>query len=108
MTGHPCPRTTCVADQRAQVEFVIDKRTKAPFPRQANVAQLVHETGLNDECISLYPGTGTKDGISGDHILLAPAYNLGSQEIEQIALKVRNTIRKALTRSKLQSYLPGH
>jgi adenosylmethionine-8-amino-7-oxononanoate aminotransferase len=36
--------------------------------------------------ISLYPGTGTvPGGISGDHILIAPAYNVTREDIEEIA-----------------------
>ena len=34
--------------------------------------------------ISLYPGTGTVDGRRGDHILLAPAYNITEDEIRYI------------------------
>ena len=34
--------------------------------------------------ISLYPGTGTADGKSGDHLLLAPAYNVTSAEIKHV------------------------
>jgi hypothetical protein len=34
--------------------------------------------------ISLYPGTGCADGKSGDHVILAPAYNITSEEVRQI------------------------
>ena len=34
--------------------------------------------------ICLYPGTGTFDGKSGDHILLAPAYNVTEADIKLI------------------------
>lgn len=34
--------------------------------------------------ISIYPGTGTVDGINGDHILLAPAYNVTASEVHTI------------------------
>ena len=34
--------------------------------------------------ISIYPGTGTADGVKGDHILLAPAYNVTSEEVHLI------------------------
>jgi hypothetical protein len=34
--------------------------------------------------ISLYPGSGTVDGRRGDHILLAPAYNVTEDEIRYI------------------------
>lgn len=34
--------------------------------------------------ISIYPGTGTADGVLGDHVLLAPAYNVTATEVELI------------------------
>jgi adenosylmethionine-8-amino-7-oxononanoate aminotransferase len=34
--------------------------------------------------ISIYPGSGTADGVKGDHILLAPAYNVTSEEVHSI------------------------
>jgi hypothetical protein len=34
--------------------------------------------------ISLYPGTGSADGRRGDHILLAPAYTITSDEVRQV------------------------
>lgn len=34
--------------------------------------------------ISIYPGTGTVDGKSGDHVLLAPAYNVTKADVEKI------------------------
>lgn len=42
-------------------------------------------TGMTPEYgISLYPGTGTADGRRGDHILLAPAYNVTEADTELI------------------------
>lgn len=34
--------------------------------------------------ISIYPGTGTADGKLGDHVLLAPAYNVTRVDVEKI------------------------
>lgn len=34
--------------------------------------------------ISLYPGNGTVDGTNGDHILIAPAYNVTEDEVRLI------------------------
>lgn len=34
--------------------------------------------------ISLYPGTGTADGLRGDHIIISPAYNVMKADIELI------------------------
>lgn len=37
-----------------------------------------------DYSISIYPGTGTVDGKFGDHVLLAPPYNVTRAEVEKI------------------------
>jgi adenosylmethionine-8-amino-7-oxononanoate aminotransferase len=34
--------------------------------------------------ISIYPGTGTVDGVNGDHIMLSPAYNVTSEDVHRI------------------------
>lgn len=34
--------------------------------------------------ISIYPGTGTADGVNGDHIMLSPAYNVTSEDVHRI------------------------
>lgn len=43
--------------------------------------------------ISLYPGSGTADGIKGDHILIAPAYNVTSADVHLIADTTAAVIR---------------
>ena len=42
--------------------------------------------------ISIYPGTGTVDGKSGDHVLLAPAFTVTSSEIEMIVDRAASVI----------------
>ncbi|CAG9989338.1 unnamed protein product [Clonostachys byssicola] len=74
------------------IEFVADKQTKDPFPPSFGVANLVHTIGLKDQGISLYPGTGTQDGVKGDHVLVAPAYTSTVEEIEEISLKTKLAI----------------
>lgn len=44
---------------------------------------LTNQGLTKDYAISVYPGTGTADGIRGDHILLAPAYNVTAELIEE-------------------------
>jgi len=42
-------------------------------------------TGMEKEhSISIYPGSGTVDGVRGDHVLLSPAYTVTSAEIHEI------------------------
>lgn len=43
--------------------------------------------------ISLYPGSGTVDGIKGDHILIAPAYNVTSADVHMIVDTTASVIR---------------
>lgn len=66
------------------VEFVADKGTLAPFPAEAHVAMAICERGVSDYSISVYPGTGSADGVRGDHIIVSPAFNVRREEIEWI------------------------
>ena len=42
--------------------------------------------------ISIYPGSGTVDGKSGDHVLLAPAFTVTSSEVEMIVDRTASVI----------------
>ncbi|KAL4781411.1 pyridoxal phosphate-dependent transferase [Aspergillus varians] len=73
------------------IEFVKDKATKEPFGTEAAVAFRIQETGVKPEYgISLYAASGCVDGMSGDHVILAPAYNVTKEEIDII---VDTTVR---------------
>lgn len=81
------------------IEFVSDKSTKEPFESIEGIAMGLHELGMQSPYnISLYPGTGSTDGRSGDHILLAPAYNCTESDIRHIvdtaAAVVKNFFRQ--------------
>lgn len=82
-------------DVYVKLEFVADKKTKEPFPLPAGIAKMVHLTAMNDIGISLYPGTGTKDGVEGDHVLLAPVYTSTRKDIERIVGKVTQAVTQA-------------
>ncbi|KAK3686722.1 hypothetical protein LTR37_019514 [Vermiconidia calcicola] len=67
------------------IEFVADKDTKEPYDPSDTVAMGIHELAMQEPYnISLYPGTGTADGRRGDHVLLAPAYNVTEEDIRYI------------------------
>jgi len=34
--------------------------------------------------MTFYPGQGSKDGLTGDHIIIAPAYNITAEDVELI------------------------
>ncbi|KAJ5100056.1 hypothetical protein N7532_007057 [Penicillium argentinense] len=67
------------------VEFVKDKLTKEPFDPSARLSFHIQEKGLEPGySLSLYGCTGTVDGIQGDHVVLAPPYNISREEIDLI------------------------
>jgi adenosylmethionine-8-amino-7-oxononanoate aminotransferase len=75
------------------IEFVQDVVTKDPFPASRGVGYAFHEFAMQEPYnICVYPGAGTIDGSSGDHILLAPAYNITADEVDLIAEKVSEAV----------------
>jgi adenosylmethionine-8-amino-7-oxononanoate aminotransferase len=65
------------------LELVADKATKRPFPPEATLAQQVTEEGLARGVI-LYPGTGTVNGVAGDHIKLSPPLILSEEQADEL------------------------
>ncbi|WP_372840288.1 aspartate aminotransferase family protein [Phaeovulum sp.] len=66
------------------VELVADPETSAPFdPKLGISARIGAEAKARG--LLVYPGSGTIDGWQGDHVLLAPAYSIGTEDLEKIA-----------------------
>ena len=75
------------------VEFVRDKENKFPFGPGINVAMELSELGLTEKYgIAVYPGNGTADGLLGDHIIIAPAYNVTGAEVEAVVRTLQKLI----------------
>jgi adenosylmethionine-8-amino-7-oxononanoate aminotransferase len=75
------------------VEFVKDKATREPFPKDAGIAEKIRQAAL-EKNVLLYPGQGTVDGARGDHVLLAPPFIIQPEECELIADAVKYALRK--------------
>jgi len=73
------------------VEIVADRASKTPFDPSLKV-----NAKIKKEAMSLglmcYPGGGTMDGASGDHILLAPAYIVTEDEVTEIVERLKAAI----------------
>ncbi|KAJ4155282.1 hypothetical protein LMH87_000537 [Akanthomyces muscarius] len=80
------------------IEFVKDKENKTPFPVTAGIANAVHTTGLMDMGIMLYPGTGTMDGVDGDHVLVSPVYTSTEEDASRIVKKIKETVDMTFSR----------
>ncbi len=74
------------------IEFVKDKKTKEPFPPDAKVAATVTNEAM-ERGVIVYPGTGTADGILGDHILLTPPFIITEEHVDEIVSALDDSIR---------------
>ena len=74
------------------VEFVADKATKRPFPPGQNFAGRIAAAALKRGLL-VYPMQGSVDGISGDHLLLAPPAVITPEQIawsvDQLTASIR-------------------
>ena len=77
------------------VEFVADKKTKAPFPAAKNLAGLVGHACLQRGLL-VYPMQGCVDGTAGDHLLIAPPAVIKSDQINWAVDQLRQAIAESL------------
>jgi hypothetical protein len=73
------------------VEFVADKKTKAPFPPKKNFAGLVGQACLRRGLL-VYPMQGCVDGVAGDHLLIAPPAVISSEQIGWAVEQIRAAV----------------
>jgi adenosylmethionine-8-amino-7-oxononanoate aminotransferase len=86
------------------VEFVKNKQTKEPFDLKLGIAQKISATAISAPYnITVYPGTGTADGVAGDHIILAPTYIVNEEDIEHITKVVATVINHVFKKLKLEN-----
>lgn len=89
-----------VGDIRGQglfwgMEFVKDKETKEPFDSKLGVSRRIVDLAKSSEFnMTFYPGTGTVDGIKGDHIIIAPPFIITEQDVDHIVKVVSAVIER--------------
>ena len=75
----------------AAVELVADRETKQPFPRSMKVVET-----LVKECLAcglvVWPNVGHADGHDGDLVMIAPAFNISLEEIEELTESLRSAL----------------
>jgi adenosylmethionine-8-amino-7-oxononanoate aminotransferase len=77
------------------IELVADRRTKAPFNPELEMHKRAKAEAFKHGLL-VYPSGGTIDGRNGDHILLAPPYNVKDEELEMIVDLLDDTINAVL------------
>jgi adenosylmethionine-8-amino-7-oxononanoate aminotransferase len=75
------------------IEFVKDKMKKVPFNRKARVAESIADLAFK-KGLHILPGFGSIDGVSGDHILIAPPFIISEEEMEELVSILNETIKE--------------
>ena len=89
----------CVGDVRGigllwGVEFVSDKQNKKPFAPELNLAGGVGVAAAKRGLL-VYPMQGCVDGISGDHLLIAPPAVISDGQIDWSVTQLQGAIQEA-------------
>jgi hypothetical protein len=81
------------------IELVADRASKAPFDPALKLHARVKKEAMA-RGLMCYPMGGTVDGRRGDHILLAPPFIIGSNQIDELIGKLAGAIDAAIQSAK--------
>jgi len=79
------------------IEFVKDQKTKETFNRKARLAESIGDLAFK-KGLHILPGFGCADGVSGDHILIAPPFVISEEEMEELVSILNETIKEVKAR----------
>jgi adenosylmethionine-8-amino-7-oxononanoate aminotransferase len=77
------------------LEFVADKATKRPFTSERNVAGRVAQAAVKRGLL-VYPMQGCVDGVSGDHVLIAPPAVITAEQIDWAVRQLKEAVEEAV------------
>ena len=83
------------------VEFVADKTTKEPFPAAKGFSSLVGQRAAR-RGVLVYPMQGSVDGVSGDHLLIAPPAVITEEQIRWTVGELKAAILEAAMNTSSQ------
>jgi adenosylmethionine-8-amino-7-oxononanoate aminotransferase len=81
------------------VELVADRASKQPFDPAKKINVKVKREAMA-RGLMVYPMGGTIDGVTGDHVLLAPPFIVESQQIQDIVARLGDAIDAATAGEK--------
>lgn len=65
------------------LELVADRDTKAPFDYKSHLAQKLADHAFQNGLI-IYPGSGSVDGVQGDHFMIGPPLTITEPQIDEL------------------------
>jgi adenosylmethionine-8-amino-7-oxononanoate aminotransferase len=75
----------------AGIEFVKDKASKTPFPRELKFAETFCETAQAAGLV-VWQSTAGADGVDGDFVMIAPPFAIADAEIDEILARFTRTL----------------
>ena len=78
------------------LELVADRATKETFDPALRLSSRIKKEAMARGLIC-YPATGTADGVSGDHVLLAPPFIVTEHEVDEICERIHQAIDAAIS-----------
>jgi adenosylmethionine-8-amino-7-oxononanoate aminotransferase len=85
----------------AGIEFVADKKTKAPFPRRLKFAETL-VAAAQDAGLIVWPNVGHADGENGDLIMVAPPFTISEAELDEIVSRFKTALSQTLEACHVQ------
>jgi adenosylmethionine-8-amino-7-oxononanoate aminotransferase len=79
------------------IELVEDRASKAPFAPALRLHARIKQLAMSEGLIC-YPSGGAVDGVAGDHVLLAPPFNVAGPDLEEIVERLASAVEGALAR----------
>ncbi len=79
------------------LEFVADRAWRTPFDPARGVAEAVKDAALA-RGLGVYPGTGTADGVRGDHVIVAPPYIVEEADLDEIVGRLGEAVDSVFAR----------
>jgi adenosylmethionine-8-amino-7-oxononanoate aminotransferase len=77
------------------IEIVRDRSSKAPFDPQTKLHERIKREAMA-RGLMVYPMGGTIDGVSGDHVLLAPPFIVNQGHVDAIVERLGDSLDAAI------------
>ena len=77
------------------IELVADRATRETLDPDLKVHARIKNHAM-DRGLICYPGGGTADGVRGDHVLIAPPFIIGDDEVSELVDKLGEAVDAAL------------